>query len=216
MNFLRKYLIVIIFTIISIVGVFYFSFNFDMEKLAYCIVGVIVFPLFNPICKLVRLDLPLSLQYLFYFYIFGGLICGSSFGFYDLFSWWDLLLHGFFGVVACYVFYFIMAKVRLIKHMNVYTLIFLMISFTLACACMWEIFEFSADFLVGSDSQHVKDCMEKGQLPQHDTMTDMMISLVGALLTSILILIDKKHDYKVMKALYLDFKIKEKNIEEKK
>ncbi len=93
---------------------------------------------------------------------------GSALQFYRLISWWDLLMHGLFGVVGCVVVSAVLSARGITLGLAV-----------MGCAALWEIFEFIADALLGGDAQRVAEAMKLGTSPIADTMTDMMITMVG-------------------------------------
>ena len=58
--------------------------------------------------------------------------------------------------------------------------IIFILSFTSLCACLWEVFEFTCNALVGGDAQRV------ALTGVSDTMWDIIVALFGAIFVSIL------------------------------
>ena len=104
---------------------------------------------------------------------------GSGFAFYSRIAWWDLFLHGYFGFVGAAVlvtlFYGLGGK---IKAVGLCAFIFLSV---MGCAALWEAFEFTTDIIFMQDAQVVYEAISLGLNPIKDTMTDIIITALGAL-----------------------------------
>lgn len=102
---------------------------------------------------------------------------GSVLGFYDLFLWWDTMMHGFFGFICSISLYMLFLKdLGGIKNRIKYLLTFLA---TIGCGALWEVFEFSVDSILGMDTQRVAESIALGKTPVYDTMIDMIITIGG-------------------------------------
>ena len=109
-----------------------------------------------------------------------ALYFGSMLDFYHVFSWYDLFLHGTSGFLLFFAGHFFY-RFLLRKHPSAQIPLALPIFFDLfvsmACAGLWEIYEFSADYLLG---QHM-------QGPMTDSMTDMIAGTIGAIVAAVLV-----------------------------
>ena len=116
---------------------------------------------------------------------------GSAMQFYRLVPWWDLFMHGYFGLVGSVVIYTFLLKWngRALNRLGFYILIFLSV---MGCAALWEIFEYTADALIGGDAQRVAEALRLGTSPVADTMTDIIITAAGIALFYIGVYIDKR------------------------
>ncbi len=116
---------------------------------------------------------------------------GSAMQFYRLVPWWDLFMHGFFGLVGSVVIYAFLLKWngRALERRGFLVLIFLSV---MGCAALWEIFEYVSDALLGGDAQRVLEALRLGTSPIADTMTDIIITMAGVAAFYILLLIDKR------------------------
>lgn len=112
------------------------------------------------------------------------LICSIDLGtvlhFYDKIKWWDLAVHGLFGFIGSSLLYqlirhFVSRKVTAILFLS----IFLM---TVGLAGLWEIWEFLVGTITNEDVMRVQESIEAGHSPLFDTMTDMLITMVGVLI----------------------------------
>ncbi len=105
---------------------------------------------------------------------------GTAMGLYAYFSWWDLMIHGLFGTLGCAFFYYLYLRFEKQPPKPLHYIVFVLL--TISLAGLWEIYEFVADLFLHSDMQGVESALEQGISPLADTITDMMISIAGALL----------------------------------
>lgn len=107
---------------------------------------------------------------------------GESLGFYSKFWWWDLFLHGIFGIYGVIVALSIMEGIITKKkevsknRFNKLTAI-LAFNFTITLSTLWEMFEFLSDYFFNTS-------MADGGL--EDTATDLLIKILFAIITSII------------------------------
>lgn len=127
--------------------------------------------------KKFRIDIPLEIEIIIIMFIYASLFLGERSGFYTTFWWWDVLLHigsgvvlGFFGFLILYVLY----SQNKVHGSPVWIAVF-SFCFALAIGALWEIFEFAVDNFFGLN-------MQKSGLD--DTMWDLIVDSIGALLTS--------------------------------
>jgi len=122
-----------------------------------------------------RMRIPLEIEIIIVMFIYATLFLGEVYRFYDLFWWWDILLHAFsalvFGFVGFIVLYLTYSRHEL--KVNVKWLAFFTFSFAVCIGVLWEIFEFFMDWSLGWN-------MQKTGLV--DTMTDLIVDCVGALI----------------------------------
>ena len=97
-------------------------------------------------------------------HVFLSVDCGTALGAYGYFGWWDLFVHGLFGLVCCGLF------VGLVSFLLM----------TVGLAALWEVYEFTADLFLHSDMQGVEAAIAAGLNPLTDTITDIAIAIAGA------------------------------------
>lgn len=105
---------------------------------------------------------------------------GSMLNFYRVFSWYDLFLHGTSGFLlffAAHFFYRFLLRRHPAPNVPLTLPIYFDLFVATACAGLWEIYEFSADYLLG---QHM-------QGPMTDSMTDMIAGTIGAIAAAVLV-----------------------------
>lgn len=149
------------------------------------------FPLIG---KITKKDFPICVGVLATTHIFLANDLGSALGFYGLIPSWDLIMHGFFGLVFAVIAKEFMLRwgCGAMKKGGFYLLIFLS---TAGAAAMWEIWEFICDIVLDGDAQRVKEAIANGTNPVADTMTDIMITLAGVAVFYIVIFIAKLRGY---------------------
>lgn len=109
-------------------------------------------------------------------FVCSTLVLGEVVDFYNTFWWWDLVLHGVASasvtliVFICLLIFFTRIDLRSAALFTT----FLAVGTSLAVAVVWEIYEFMIDFYFETDTPM--------QPSNTDTMTDLIISVVGAVL----------------------------------
>ena len=123
--------------------------------------------------------LPVEFTLMTSLFLYASFGLGEVRGFYRRFWWWDILLHGvsalvmgLIGFLLVYIFY----STRRIRMAPLYVAL-VSFGFAVTIGTLWEIFEFTMDWLVSSN-------MQKSGLV--DTMTDLMMDALGALLAALL------------------------------
>lgn len=128
-----------------------------------------------------KIKLPISFKLVSVLFIFAAQYFGEILNFYTKIWWWDLLLHVIFGFYSVIIFVHITKDV-IKKEKDVsnkrYNLVASLsaFNFSVTLGTLWEMFEFSGDFLF-------KTGMIKGGL--EDTATDLLVKIAAAFLTSI-------------------------------
>ena len=121
------------------------------------------------------------------------LVCAADLGtvlkFYDMFAWWDLFAHGYFGFNAALITYWFLASNGEVKLKPVYVMLFAL-SVALALGALWEITEYITDCIFSADSQRVAESIALGKSPVADTMEDLMITVAGVAVLAVLFMAD--------------------------
>ncbi|MDD7794271.1 hypothetical protein [Clostridium sp. 'White wine YQ'] len=176
-------ILTLIFEIIVLITAVTTIFSAKWGDLALC--GLAFVCLFLPfiisaILKSKNISLPPSFKLVTVIFIFSAQYLGEIIDFYTMFWWWDLLLHGVFGFYATLTGFYLI-KGNFDKGSEAtekrYLLFKIIFAFSLAITLgtLWEIFEYLGDYFL-------KTSMAAGGL--EDTMSDIMIKLVGSTLYS--------------------------------
>ena len=145
--------------------------------------------------KRFKVDVPAALSVVILLFAFSALVLGDGLDFYGRFTWWDSVLHGFSGVilsfVALWLIHVIMAGNDKYIYFNKYFLVLFLVMFSLGMGACWEIVEYTYDSLSGTNTQQfmasttgsifgAEDVPLCGHAALRDTMTDLILDLVGA------------------------------------
>jgi len=126
-----------------------------------------------------KVFLPAEFEFGMIIFIYASLFLGEVHGYYTRFWWWDIILHTSSGIVLGlmgFLVLFTLYEEGKIKAKPITIAVF-SFSFALAIGAVWEIFEFGMDNIFGMN-------MQKSGLI--DTMWDLIVDAIGALLASIL------------------------------
>ncbi len=153
------------------------------EKLMLSLTAVlsIMVPfLITYLCNRKKITLPKSFQLIMVLFMFLAQYLGEIKNFYDMIWWWDLMLHAIFGsytVITTFSFsgnLFMKNPVITRKRFALFKSLFAF-CFSITLGTLWEIFEFSGDYIFNSK-------MVKGGI--EDTATDLMMNFIFALITA--------------------------------
>ncbi|MFO7710819.1 MAG: hypothetical protein R6V53_03580 [Candidatus Woesearchaeota archaeon] len=126
----------------------------------------------------INFNLPTEMEFFMTLFVFAALFLGEIQNYYAVFPWWDTLLHGLSGIALGFVGFLIIFSLynnNRIKASPIMIALFTF-SFAMMVGAMWEIFEFAVDQIFNQD-------MQKGLV---DTMWDLIMDTLGALLVSII------------------------------
>jgi len=176
-----KLVLFIIFRGIAVLAGIISVINNDWTNFALSILTLIVFLLPSIIEKKLSIDFPSEFEIAVLIFIFSALYLGEVRSYYVKYWWWDLFLHTFSGLIIGAIGFSLVdilnknEKVA-IKLSPIFVSIF-SFCFALAIGALWEIYEFIMDILFGLN-------MQKSGLV--DTMTDLIVDTLGALVFSVL------------------------------
>lgn len=131
--------------------------------------------------------IPAEFQLLTIGFVFASLFLGEVHGYYTRFWWWDIVLHtssGFLlGIIGFLLVYVLNESERIHISMRPGFVAFFAFLFAVGAGAIWEIFEFSIDSLFGTNMQKT---MLGDTTGLTDTMWDLIVDAVGALIISVL------------------------------
>ncbi|AGB42022.1 hypothetical protein Halha_2139 [Halobacteroides halobius DSM 5150] len=126
-----------------------------------------------------HIHIPIDFQIIISFFLFASLYLGELKEYYLKFWWWDLMLHTLSGIILGFIGFILVYFLNNEEQIDVILspLFIAIFSFTFAVATggLWEIFEFTMDSTLGLN-------MQKSGLV--DTMWDLIVDSLGALITS--------------------------------
>jgi uncharacterized membrane protein YjdF len=137
--------------------------------------------------KKFRVFIPPEVVLLSIAFVFASLFLGEVRGYYGLYWWWDIALHagsGFLlGVIGFLLVYLLNETEEIGVHMKPGFVAFFAFLFAVGIGAIWEIFEFAMDSLFGMNMQKEMLGDPSGLT---DTMWDLIVDTLGALIISVL------------------------------
>ncbi len=136
--------------------------------------------LFKVLNKYLKLNLSLLLEFSVTLHALFSYGLGTMLDVYHMLSFWDLLMHFYFGVNMIFILIDLSKFVDFKTNKVIYYIILVIL--TLGVASIWEIIEYTSDNLFGLDMQRVNESLANGINPIKDTMDDVIIAIPGAIL----------------------------------
>jgi len=134
----------------------------------------------------VQVEIPPEFEVLTVGFIFASLFLGEIRDYYNKIWWWDIALHTtsgvLLGILGLLLVYVLNETPRVDLHMRPGFVAFFAFCFALSIGAAWEIFEFAMDQFFGMNMQKPMLGDPSGLT---DTMIDLIVDAVGALLVSI-------------------------------
>lgn len=148
--------------------------------------------------KVFKIKIANSIELIFLLFIFLAQLLGSVMHFYGLIYWYDSFTHFISGALTAFLALFLLILFKKYDDKELGFNVLYMIAITLMVAAFWEMFEFTADSLLGGDAQRV---IATGVT---DTMKDMICALLGSILISIEYIYEQTSKSKLIINKFLD------------
>ncbi len=168
--------------------------------LTQCILGVIALLLPIIIERKLKIKIPSSLASLYALFIYAATFLGEVLSFYYKIPHFDTALHTISGAMIAILGLSIISLMNksdnIPANLSPIFIACFTLCFALALGVVWEIYEFSADAILGSNMQKfaLSDGTNLiGRAAVMDTMKDLIVDLVGALVVAIISYISIKH-----------------------
>ncbi len=171
--------------------------------LLQCCLGLVVLFVPHRIEKRFSCTIPDYLTTLYYIFLYCAIYLGEVHSFYYLVPFWDSILHGFsagmLGVFGFWLVELLNRNVKIKVHLSPLFVALFSFCFALSVGAVWEIYEFLGDHLLGLNMQKFR--LENGEIllghtALSDTMKDIIIDAIGALIIAVLGYFSSKHDDK--------------------
>lgn len=149
--------------------------------------------------KVAKVELPIVIEIFFLLFTTAAIMFGEIFSFYIKYSWWDDVLHTFSGsfiaVIGFVILYYLNERKRIQFSLSPFFIVFFCFCFSLACEAVWEVIEYTADGLTGSNMQRYMDNIDNsikfmGRDALADTMSDIIETIIGAFIVCVLAYLD--------------------------
>jgi len=191
----------IIFTIIKLVNApsdisedIYAKSKMDyIIMLLQCISGIVLMAVPSIVERKLSVDIPNKMEVMYFIFLYCAIYLGEVRSFYSLIPYWDVILHAFSGGMLgalgfSLVCYFNNTKFLNINLSPLFVAIFAF-GFALAAGAVWEIYEFLADVVFGTNMQKfiVDDgTILIGNAALRDTMTYIIVDALSSLLIAVI------------------------------
>lgn len=168
--------------------------------LLQCTAGIIIMFLPGFISKKFSLTIPGVMHIIFVIFMFCAIYLGEVRAFFYQFRHWDVLLHGISGVMLGALGFSFVTLLndaeRIPVNLSPLFVSLFAFCFAIMLGVMWEIYEFVFDGLLGLNMQ--KFALEDGTLlvgreALQNTMKDLIVDSIGALIASAMGYISLKH-----------------------
>lgn len=154
--------------------------------------SLIIIVLMPNILRKFNLKISPSIEFVYLLFIFFAQTLGSVLNFYQTFYFYDKAIHFLSGVISSFVGIFILVKFGKYNKKNLVFNCVMIIFTVMAIAGFWEIFEFTGNLLLGGDAQKV---VATGV---NDTMTDIIVALLGSILVCISYLYEQENKKRML------------------
>jgi uncharacterized membrane protein YjdF len=154
--------------------------------------GIVLLFLPSALEKRFKITFSSGMQILFVVFLYAAIILGETRSYYRRFPHWDTLLHTLSGVMLSAVGFSIIDIINNDKKINLGLSEWFMALFSFSFAVMldtfWEIIEFCMDLLMDLNMQQYispNGVVLIGRAAVFDTMKDLVVDVLGALIVSI-------------------------------
>ncbi len=183
----------------------------------------LVIPVLNRLCGI---RIPLAFNIAVAVFALFAINFASVLNFYGLIPYYDKILHTTFGIVGSFGV-FILLLYGKGEKLSPWCFFILIMFCVLGTAALWEIYEYIANAIIGSDMQHwipemsevggmtVEEFFKSGYDPLWDTIWDVIVAGFGVIIFYIIILADKFCGYKMCKSIYRQVQIRPAKKEKK-
>ena len=163
--------------------------NYTIYLIMHILAIIIIFlPLLFK--KLLKLHIPYFATSLYYLFLFLTSYLGTFMNLYQILPFWDNVVHFTSGVMLGFVaMFFVNVIYKNKQKQNAFFVFIFVLVFALALGAMWEIFEYTCDSLLDINLQRYIDpngMAYVGHSAVVDTMTDIIMDFLGALLSGVI------------------------------
>jgi len=184
-----------LFTLLSVWAGIGFYRSGDKVSLASAALSVLLFQIPPVIGKILRLQIPVAFRYIWFVFILAAMYLGEIHSFFYRFLWWDDMLHTCTAMLVAYAAMLVILSSTRDNCGQIAArplfLFFSVLAFTMAFGAVWELFEFSADQLLGVNMLKGRDSTLPGSVYDYgraliNTMQDLSLDLLGAFIVALL------------------------------
>lgn len=158
-----------------------------------CLLGLVVLSLPSIIGRRWNVTIPNFIYIMYYVFLYCAIFLGEVLNFYYVIPYWDIILHFFSGAMLGALGFILVSwlndseKVRV--SLSPAFIALFAFCFALSCGAVWEIYEYVFDGLLGLNMQKfitAEGVVLTGHLALSDTMHDLIVDALAALLISVI------------------------------
>jgi hypothetical protein len=173
-----------------------------------CVVGCIIIFLPSRVEHLFNIDIPDLMEIIYFIFLFCAIYLGEVQNFYFKISYWDMILHCFsaamLGAVGFMIVNILNSSEKINIQLSPFFVALFAFSFAMTCGTVWEVYEFAADGLLGTNMQKFitgGGIVLVGREALVDSMQDIIVDVLGALAVTMIGYFDlrKKHIHSEIK-----------------
>lgn len=161
--------------------------------LIQCLLGLIAINIPSILSKRLNFDVPIILYCLYIVFLYCAIFLGEVRSFYYVIPFWDVILHCMSSIMTG-LFAFMLVTILNHNENTVFTLsrgfiAMFAFCFSLAIGALWEIYEFCFDGILGLNMQKfitAEGEILTGREALSDTMTDLIVDGIGALISTLI------------------------------
>lgn len=189
--------------------------------LMQCLIGIVALWLPSLITKKFKLEIPNKMYYFYVVFLYGAIFLGEVQNFYYKFQYWDLILHTLSGTMIGFLGF---SVVDILNHenenvkLNTFFVAFFAFCFAMTLGGLWEIYEFVSDGVLNTNMQKFAIQNGVGLMGREavaDTMEDLMVDCIGALVASTLGYLSLKYDKNFLNNMIIKINKKKKDVKER-
>ncbi|MBQ7718549.1 MAG: hypothetical protein IJT38_04555 [Clostridia bacterium] len=157
-----------------------------------CVLGLLLMTVPSIIEKRLSLNIPNKMTVIYFVFLYCAIYLGEVRNFYYIIPYWDSFLHCLSGAMLGFLGFLIVRLFNESEKVSVrLSPLFLAVfafCFSLALGTLWEIYEFTGDFVFGLNMQKYRTAegvLLLGRAALSDTMKDMIVDAIGALVISV-------------------------------
>ena len=185
---INKFIIILSIFLCSVYAVIYYIYDDYFMTVSSFL--VMTLPFLISLVERRSKELPLSIKTPYLLFVYASAVIGAVGGLYSSIPSYDKIIHFISGLLISWAF--ISFVQPYIKKYNTKLMLFTLICFNGMIALLWEIGEFTFDYVFDKSVQ----------IGLYDTMTDMIAGLVGGLIVALIYsMINNNHETAPKKSL---------------
>ncbi len=180
----------ILLILVAILGSLYFIFT-KGENIVLILKDISIILTINAlyiIQKIFKVKISEGLNFIYILFIFMAHFLGVTCELYNHIYWFDKFTHFLSGILTSFIAIYLLVKLKNKNKHNLFFNVLFIISFSLAIAAVWEIFEYLSSYYFNLDPQRVT------QTGVSDTMGDIIVAFLGSILVSLCYHFEHKED----------------------